>query len=269
MTTGDLSAVVTGLLLALNLPPGLSPLIAALGGVFAIVVCKQFYGGLGYNPFNPALAARAFLLLSFTGAMTTWSASGWVVDADILTTATPLPADALTTATPLGFAKGGLRAGAAALGMTQSLAWRLFIGNINGCIGETSSLALLCGGTYLLWRKVIGWQTPVAFIGTVAAIAAILHAIAPGVQMPPLFHVLTGGLLLGAIFMATDMVTTPSTGAGQFIFGLGCGLLTMLIRTVGSGDYPEGVSFSILIMNAFVPLINRVTRRKPFGESHA
>ena len=268
-TTGDLSAVVTGLLLAFNLPPDLPPLLAALGGVFAIVVCKQFYGGLGYNPFNPALAARAFLLLSFTGAMTTWSASGWVSAADALTTATPLPPDAMTTATPLGFAKGGLKAGAAAFAMTPSLAWRLFIGNVNGCVGETSALALILGGIYLLCRKVIRWQTPVAFISTVAIGAAVLHAASPATQMPASFHLLAGGLLLGAIFMATDMVTSPTTGAGQFVFGLGCGILTLVIRTVASGDYPEGVSFSILIMNAFVPLINRFTRVKPFGESHA
>lgn len=268
-TTGDLSAVVTGLLLALNLPPGLPPHIAALGGLFAIVVCKQFYGGLGYNPFNPALAARAFLLLSFTGAMTSWTASGWVSAADVLTTATPLPPDAMTTATPLGFAKGGLKAGAAALGMTPALGWRLFLGDVNGCVGETSALALLLGGAYLLWRKVISWQTPVAFIGSVAVISAILHAVSPATQMPPQFHLLTGGLLIASIFMATDMVTSPITGAGQLVFGLCCGGLTMLIRAVPSGDYPEGVSFAILIMNAFVPLINRFTRKVPFGESHA
>lgn len=268
-TTADLSAVVTGLLLAFNLPPGISPLLAAVGGIFAIVVCKQFYGGLGYNPFNPALAARAFLLLSFTGAMTTWSASGWVSVADVLTTATPISPDAMTTATPLGFAKGGLKAGAAALGMTPALGWRLFLGDVNGCIGETSALALLLGGAYLLARKVIPWQTPLAFIGTVAVGATIIHAVSPATQMPASFHLLTGGLLLGAIFMATDMVTSPTTGRGQLIFGFCCGVLTLVIRTVASGDYPEGVSFSILIMNAFVPLINRFTRKIPFGESHA
>ena len=265
-TTGDLSAVVTGLLLAFNLPPGISPLLAVVGSVFAIVVCKQFYGGLGYNSFNPALAARAFLLLSFTGAMTTWTASSWVSAADVLTTATPLPPDAMTTATPLGFAKGGLRAGAAALGMTPALGWRLFLGDVNGCIGETSSLALLLGGGYLLWRKVIGWQIPVAFIGTVAIYAAILRIGSPAIAMPMPFHLFAGGLFLGAIFMATDMVTSPTTAKGQFIFGLCCGILTMVIRTVPSGAYPEGVSFSILIMNAFVPLIDRFTRKTPFGE---
>jgi len=268
-TTGDLSAVVTGLLLAFNLPPDLPPLLAAVGSVFAIVVAKQFYGGLGYNPFNPALAGRVFLLLSFTGAMTTWSASGWVGAADLLTTATPLPPDAVTTATPLGFAKGGIRAGAAAFAMTPSLCWRMFLGDINGCIGETSSLAILVGGLYLLWRKVISWRIPAAFIGSVAIYAAVLRFAAPAVAMPVSFHLLAGGLFLGAFFMATDMVTSPTTPAGQIVFGICCGVLTMLIRTIASGSYPEGVSFSILVMNAFVPLVNRFTRKTPFGESNA
>lgn len=268
-TTWDLSAVVTGLLLAFNLPPGLPLWMAVVGALFAIIVAKQLFGGLGYNPFNPALAARAFLLVSFTGAMTTWSASGWISSADILTTATPISPDAMTTATPLGFVKGGLKAGALPIGMTPTLALRLFIGDVNGCIGETSSLALLVGGLYLMWRKVISWHIPVAFISSVALYAAVLHIVAPAASMPVPFYLLTGGLFLGAFFMATDMVTTPSTGRGQFIFGLCCGILTMVIRTVLSGNYPEGVSFSILVMNAFVPLIDRFTKRTPFGEHHA
>lgn len=268
-TTGDLSAIVTGLLLAFNLPPDLPIWMAALGSLFAIVVCKQLFGGLGRNPFNPALAARAFLLISFTGAMTSWSASGWISSADILTTATPISPDAMTTATPLGFVKGGFKAGVAQIAMTPSLAWRMFLGNVNGCLGETSSLAILAGGIYLMWRKVVSWHIPVAFIGTVAIYAAILHAAQPAASMPVPFHLLAGGLFLGAFFMATDMVTSPTTHAGQLVFGVGCGLLTMIIRTVVSGDYPEGVSFAILIMNAFVPLIDRATKKRPFGESHA
>lgn len=268
-TTGDLSAIVTGLLLAFNLPPDLPIWMAVLGGLFAIVIAKQVFGGLGYNPFNPALAARAFLLISFTGAMTTWSASGWISSADILTSATPISPDAMTTATPLGFVKGGFKAGTASIGFTPALAWRLFLGDVNGCIGETSSLAILVGGLYLMARKVISWHIPAAFIGTVAIYAAILHCAAPDTSMPVAFHVLSGGLFLGAFFMATDMVTTPATHAGQLVFGVFCGILTMVIRTVPSGNYPEGVSFSILIMNAFVPLIDRLTRRTPFGETNA
>lgn len=268
-TTGDLSAVVTGLLLAFNLPPDLPLGIAAVGSLFAIVVCKQLFGGLGRNPFNPALAARAFLLVSFTGAMTSWGASGWISAADVLTTATPISPDAMTTATPLGFVKGGFKAGVAQIAMTPSLALRMFVGNVNGCIGETSALALLAGGIYLMWRKVISWHIPVSFIGTVAVYAAILHAAAPAASMPVAFHLLAGGLFLGAFFMATDMVTSPATHAGKIVFGVGCGLLTMVIRTTVSGDYPEGVSFAILVMNAFVPLIDRATKKRPFGESHA
>ena len=243
-TVGDLSAVLTGLLLALNLPPDLPLWMAATGGVFAIGVCKQAFGGLGYNPFNPALAARAFMLISFTGAMTTWSSSAWH------------GADAVTTATPLAFIKKG----ADGFDWSQaSLLKDLFLGNVNGCIGEVSALALLIGAAYLLLRKVITWHIPVAFIGTV-----FLFALCKG-GVPPLVHVLSGGVVLGACFMATDYVTSPTTAKGKLIFGCGCGLLTMLIRTAPTGAYPEGVSFSILIMNALCPLINRWTQPKAFG----
>ena len=243
-TVGDLSAVLTGLLLALNLPPDLPLWMAATGGVFAIGVCKQAFGGLGYNPFNPALAARAFMLISFTGAMTTWSSSAW------------RGADAVTTATPLAFIKKG----ADGFDWSQAALLKdLFLGNVNGCIGEVSALALLIGAAYLLWRKVITWHIPVAFIGTV-----FLFALCKG-GVPPLVHVLSGGVVLGACFMATDYVTSPTTAKGKLIFGCGCGLLTMLIRTAPTGAYPEGVSFSILIMNALCPLINRWTQPKAFG----
>lgn len=255
---GDLSAVVTGLLLAFNLPPDLPIWMAIVGSAFAIVVCKQLFGGLGYNPFNPALAARAFLLVSFTGAMTTWSGSYW------------LAADSVTTATPLGFVKETFKnGGAIPFDMDMPMIWRFAIGDINGCIGETSAIALLIGGLYLIFRRVISWHIPATFIGTVAIYAAILRFAAPTASMPISFHLLSGGLFLGAFFMATDMVTTPSTRKGKIIFGICCGILTMVIRTVTSGDYPEGVSFSILIMNAFVPLINRATRIKPFGGTYA
>lgn len=248
-TLGDFSAVVTGLLLALNLPPDLPVWMAAVGGVFAIGVAKQVFGGLGYNPFNPALAARAFLLISFTGPMTTWTKSAWTLSAGNV--------EATTTATPLALIKKG----AEGFDWSQAaLIKDLFIGNVNGCIGEVSALALLIGAAYLLYRKVITWHIPVAFIGTV-----FLYAMFKG-GVPPLVHVLSGGCVIGACFMATDYVTSPITAKGKLIFGCGCGLITMLIRTAPTGAYPEGVSFSILIMNALTPLINRFTQPKPFGK---
>lgn len=274
-TTSDLSAIVTGLLLAFNLPPNLPIWMAVIGTVFAIVVAKQVFGGLGYNPFNPALAARAFLLVSFTGAMTTWSGSAWIGDAALsgVTEATPHTTgllgvvDGMTCATPLGVVKASFKHGVGApFVYDNAMMWRFFVGNMNGCIGETSALALLLGGAYLIARKVIGWHIPLSFIGTVAVYAAILRFCSPALSMPVSFHLLSGGLLLGAFFMATDMVTTPTTKAGKVVFGIGAGVLTMVIRTVVSGDYPEGVSFGILIMNAFVPLINRFTRKRVFGE---
>jgi len=247
-SVGDLSAVLTGLLLALNLPPDLPLWMAAAGSVFAIAVAKQVFGGLGYNPFNPALAGRAFMLISFTGAMTTWTKSGWMVAAGGL--------DAETTATPLAFIKKG----AEGFDWSQAaLLKSLFVGNVNGCLGEVSALALLLGAAYLLVRRVITWHIPVSFLATVF-LFALLHG-----GVPPLVHVLSGGVVLGACFMATDYVTSPATAKGKLVFGLGCGLLTMLIRTAPNGAYPEGVSFSILIMNALVPLINRFTQPKPFG----
>ena len=230
-TVGDLSAVVTGLLLAFNLPPTLPFWMAVLGSLFAIVVAKQVFGGLGYNPFNPALIGRAFLLVSFTGAMTTWTATA------------PFAPDAVTTATPLGLAKEALRAG----------------------LPPPSAIAIVLGACYLRARKVITWHTPAAYLATVALYAAVLRFASPATAMPVSFHLLSGGLMLGACFMATDMVTSPTTHAGKVVFGIGCGLLTMVIRTVKTGAYPEGVSFAILIMNAFVPLINRATAHAVFG----
>lgn len=254
-TLGDLSALVTGILLALNLPPGLPLWQAALGSVVAIAVAKQVFGGLGYNPFNPALIGRAFLLISFTAAMTTWSASDWS------------GVDALATATPLGAAKDAFKAGhGLPFAWSGSVVGRLFTGDINGCIGETSALALLLGGVYLLARRVITWHVPVSYLGSVAVYAAILQIVRPaGMALPVHVHLLSGGLMLGAFFMATDMVTTPVTRRGLLVFGVGCGLLTMVLRTVPTGAYPEGVSFAILIMNAFTPLINRATRPRRFG----
>ena len=249
-SVGDLSAVLTGLLLALNLPPDLPLWMAAVGGVFAIGIAKQAFGGLGYNPFNPALAARAFMLISFTGAMTTWGFPRGYEDVAAATGATPV--DAVTCATPLALIKKG---DVAQLASLKSM----LLGNIGGCIGETCAIALLIGAAYLLVRRVITWHIPVSFLATVF----IFEFFKGGV--PPVFHVLSGGAILGACFMATDYVTSPITAKGKIAFGIGCGLLTMCIRS--GGGYPEGVSFAILMMNAATPLINRFTQPKPFGRA--
>jgi len=257
----DLSAVVTGLLLAFNLPPSLSSGIALIGCIFAIAVAKQVFGGIGYNPFNPALIGRVALLISFPVAMTNWPSplnpARWVGLSWV---------DATTTATPLAMAK-------VAEGAHQLPVWdnatmlNSLIGNTNGCIGEVSAAALLLGGLYMLYRRCITWHIPVAYIGTVAIFATILRIAQPDISVPPVYHILSGGLMLGAIFMATDMVTSPLTKSGMLIFGTGCGLLTMIIRRWGG--YPEGVSFAIIIMNSITPLINRATRPRVFGHGKA
>ncbi len=237
-TIKDLSAVVTGLLLAFNLPPTVPLWLAAVGGVFAIIVEKQFFGGIGQNIVNPALAARAVLLASWPVSMTTWTIDG------------------VSTATPLALLKERT------LSSLPSLT-DVFIGHVGGCIGETSALALLLGGAYLLFRKVISWHIPVVYIATVFVLTAILGR--DGfMSANPLYEIFLGGLMLGAFFMATDYTTSPMTKQGQVIFALGCGVLTTLIRLYGG--YAEGVSYSILIMNLFVPLIDRVTVPRIFGE---
>jgi len=253
-TIGDLSAVVTGLLLALNLPAGIPLWMAVVGSVFAIFIAKQVFGGLGMNPFNPALAARAFMLISFTGPMTTWLKPLWWKTPEAMTTATPLAAmkrlfacDVTTNATPH---------------VTKALAslpdtWDMLVGNMPGCIGEVSALALAIGAVYLICRRVITWHIPVTFLLTVW----IYSYFAGGA--PAHLQLLTGGVMIGACFMATDYVTSPTTAKGKLVFGFGCGLVCMLIRQFGS--YPEGCSFAILVMNAVCPLINRWTQPKPFG----
>ncbi|MEA3306242.1 MAG: RnfABCDGE type electron transport complex subunit D [Elusimicrobiota bacterium] len=232
----DGSALVTGILLALNLPSNFPYWMAVLGSFVAIVVVKQLFGGLGFNIFNPALAARVFLLISFPVAMTVWPE--------------PFAIDMQTAASPLGLLKTeGLNA---AKSITL---WQAFVGKVGGSLGETSALALLLGSIILFWKKYITWIIPVSFIGSTLAFTGIFHYMYPLQYASPLWHFVTGGLLLGALFMATDMVTTPVSRRGQFIFGTGCGLLTGIIRLFGG--YPEGVSFAILIMNGFVPLIDR------------
>lgn len=252
---GDLSAIVTGILLAFNLPPSLPSWMAVVGCFFAIVIAKQIFGGIGYNPFNPALIGRVAMTMSFPAAMTAWSK--WRVPS-------PVSIDQITHATPLDLVKTGLETnGQVPFNFDQATAMQFFTGNMNGCIGEVSAAALLAGGIYLLIRRCISWHIPVAYLGTVVVFSLILWLIDKENNMPPHFHLLTGGLMLGAIFMATDMVTSPVTKKGMLVFGAGCGFLTMLIRKWGA--YPEGVSFSILLMNSVTPLINRGTKPRVFG----
>ncbi len=253
VTVSDGSAAVAGLLLAFNLPPGVPLWLPAVGAVFGIAVGKHAFGGLGQNIFNPALVGRVFVMHSWLGTMTTWTPPRTSLYRGV---------DALTYATPLGAAKEAVESlvpGADGLVSTADMFW----GNIGGCIGETSALALLLGGAFLLWRGYIRWQTPVSFIAAVGILAWLLPASEDALALTPLQHILGGGLLLGAIFMATDMVTTPVTGTGMLIFGTGCGVITALIRLYGG--FPEGVCYSILIMNAFTPLIDRYTRPRIFG----
>ena len=237
-TVGDLSCVVTGILLALNLPVTINPLIAVFGSVAAIVVVKQMFGGIGQNFVNPALTARIILLNSFPSRMT-----HWVQPFDYAATA-----DAVTTATPLGILKEG--------GGELPSYLDLFLGNTGGCLGETCALAILLGGVYLIARRVISPVIPVTYLATVAALSMMMGR-------DPLFDLLSGGLLLGAFFMATDYTTSPLYFWGRIVFAFGCGLVTMLIREFGS--LPEGVSYSIILMNILTPLIERAIKPRPFG----
>ncbi len=252
----DGSAVVTGVLLAMCLPPSLPLFMAVIGAVVAIVLAKQVFGGIGYNPFNPALVARVFLLISFPAAMIQWTAPDPPLhDYSAVTTATPL--DAWETKWS-GLDETG--------GFFEQYATRdLFFGYQSGSLGEGSAFLLLIGGLFLIWRRCVHWQIPAFYLGTVTLIAIILYGIDPQRYLPPTYHLFSGGLMMGALFMATDMVTSPVTRRGMMIFGAGCGILTMVIRVWGS--FPEGVSFAILLMNATVPLLNRCTRPRVLGES--
>lgn len=242
-TLGDFSALLTGILLGMNLSPLTPWWVCVIGSLLAIGLAKQIYGGLGFNPFNPALVGRVGLIIAFPAILTTWAPTRF------------MHTDAITTATPLGQWQTN--------GVIGHAYWDYFIGNVGGCIGETSALALLIGGVILIARRLIRWEVPVFYIGTVLVFTGIVYLLSPDKQAPPLFHLLTGGLFLGAFFMATDMVTSPMGRLGAIIFGIGCGIVTCVIRIWGS--YPEGVSFSILFMNALVPLIDRLTVPRPFG----
>ncbi len=233
----DGSAVVTGLLLALILPPTIPLWMAAIGSVFAIAIVKEAFGGLGYNIFNPALGGRAFMTASFSAEMTTWALPmGFIADA--VTSATPLAEGLIPEVDKLSQYK------------------ELFLGNTGGSIGETSVLMILIGGLLLIALRIIDWRIPLAYIGTVALLTLVLGQDA-------IFHILAGGLMLGAFFMATDYVTSPLTHKGRIIFGIGAGILTVIIRLYGG--LPEGVAFSILLMNAITPLIDRYVKIRPYG----
>ena len=252
-TICDGSAVITGVLLAFNLPSNLPIWIIILGALFAIGVGKMSFGGLGNNPFNPALAGRVFLLLSFPVQMTSWPVVGQ------LTAYT----DATTAATPLNPMKQIAGGNIEALKDLPS-SFDLLIGNNGGCLGEVSALALLLGLAYMLWKKIITWHIPISILATVFVFSGIMHLVDPELYVSPVLQLLTGGLMLGAIFMATDYVTSPMSKKGMLIYGVCIGLLTVIIRLFGA--YPEGMSFAILIMNAFTPLINTYCKPKRFGE---
>jgi len=253
----DGSAVVTGLLLAFNVPSSLPWWQVVIGSIVAIGIGKMAFGGLGKNIFNPALVARVFLLVSFPVSMTTWPKP-------IESRMQLFDFDGLTGATALGELKTRLALGETVSQIKLPTHESLFFGEIGGSLGEVSAIALIIGGIYLLYRRIITWHIPVAYILSTAVFAWILWMVNPEQYIDPTFHLLAGGLMLGAIYMATDMVSSPMTPAGMIVFGIGCGVLTMLIRVFGA--YPEGVSFAILIMNAFVPLINKAFKPKRFGE---
>ena len=250
VTIGDCSAAVTGLILALNLPVSIPLWQAVVGCAVAIIVVKQLFGGIGHNFANPAMTGRIVMFLAFSSAMATWAPAALNPGAALGSWYSPAAVDAVATATPLRYLKNG------ELGDFTVL--RLFLGAVGGSMGETSALALLTGGCYLVYRRVISWHTPAAFICTVF----VLSLLRGGASFA-LAEIFAGGLFLGAIFMATDYATTPSTSAGRVVFGIGCGLITCLIRFFGS--YPEGVSFSILLMNILTPYISKWTMSKPLG----
>ena len=257
-TLTDGSAIITGLLLGLNLPSNIPIWMVVVGALFAIGVGKMCFGGLGQNLFNPAIVGRCFLLVSFPAAMTSWPVIGQL---DSYT-------DVTTGATPLALMKEAIKTGDSSLLKGLPDAFELLVGNVEngfgaGTIGEVCALALLVGLAFMLWRRIITWHIPVSIILTVFVISLILHLVNP-IYANPMQVIFSGGLMLGAIFMATDYVTSPMTPCGQLVYGVGIGLLTIIIRNWGS--YPEGMSFAILIMNAFTPLINNYFKPRRFGE---
>jgi len=242
------SGVVTGLLLAMTLPPGLHLGYVVLGSVFAIAIGKEIFGGLGNNIFNPALLGRAFLQASFPVKMTTWVQTN------------QMTMDAKTFATPLG----GFKFGEGVIHSFSDYFNGLIMGNVGGCLGETSSIAIIVGGLFLIWKNWADWRIPTSFLGTVFVLGGLFWLIDPVTYPDPVFHLFAGGLMIGAFFMATDMVTSPEMPLGNWIFGIGCGFFVIIIRLFGG--LPEGVMYAILLMNGVTPLINRYTKPKVFGE---
>lgn len=260
VTVNDGSAAVAGILLAFNIPANIPSWILIIGALVTIGVGKMSFGGLGKNPFNPALVGRVFMLISFPVQMTSWPIPKPIFDGGLMT-------DAITGPTALGILKEGIGAGKTIDQIMTDPSMPEYIdrltGNMGGSLGEMSAIALILGGIFMVWRKVINWQLPVSIIVTVFVFAGIFHLIDPTHYIDPMFHLFTGGLMLGAIYMATDMVSSPMNMSGKLIFGIGIGLLTIIIRLWGA--YPEGISFAILIMNAFTPLINNSFKPKRFG----
>lgn len=256
-TVTDGSAILTGLLLGFNLPSNLPIWIIIIGALVAIGIGKMTFGGLGANLFNPALVGRCFLLVSFPAQMTSWPVAGQL----------GAYTDATTSATPLSVMKDAIKSGDASLLSQLPDSVSLLLGNAGtsgaGCLGEVCALALLAGLAFMLWKKIITWHIPVSIIGTVFVLSGLLH-MCDAVYADPFTVIFSGGLMLGAIFMATDYVTSPMNNRGQLIYGVSIGLLTVVIRNWGA--YPEGMSFAILIMNAFTPLINTYVKPKRFGE---
>lgn len=254
-TLNDMSAIVTGLLLAFNLPSNLPLWIVIIGALVAIGIGKMSFGGLGKNIFNPALVGRVFLLISFPVQMTSWPVAKMFNSSFM---------DGITGPTTLGMLKEGLAKGETVQQLTEKVNYVDMLTGFDklGSMGEISALFIILGGIYLIFKKVITWEIPLTFILSAFIFSGILYLIDNSLYVDPIFHIISGGLLLGAVFMATDMVTSPMTKMGQIIFGVGCGLLTIIIRVWGA--YPEGVSFAILIMNALVPLIDSYTKPKRF-----
>jgi electron transport complex protein RnfD len=255
-TVTDGSAIITGILLGFNVPASLPWWALLIGSIVAIGVGKTAFGGLGNNPFNPALVGRVFLLISFPVQMTSW----------------PIPfasrfqfIDAATGATPLAIIKEGIDAGKPISELMSEIPsyLSLLLGDLGGCLGEISAVGLITGFAYMLWKKITTWHVPVAMLGTMFIFTGVLWLINPDKYIDPVFHILTGGALLGAFYMATDYVTSPMTVKGMLIYGVGIGFITVVIRVFGS--YPEGVSFAILIMNGFVPLMDKYIKPKRFG----
>ena len=263
-TLWDWSAAVTGVILALNLPSTAPWWLCIAGAFIAIVIAKGVFGGLGQNPFNPAAAARVALLVGFAGPMTNFAKPIRGIAGEVQCVSGPTAsADFVSCPTPLGLAKAAETVEEINVLQTGEQLWNYFVGNIGGSLGETSALAILIGGIALICMRVISWHIPCAMLGSVALFTAMVHGFAPDLTPGPLFHLTTGGVMIGAFFMATDMVTSPMSKQGMIIFGAAIGILTCVIRIWGG--YPEGVSFSIVIMNALVPLIDRYCFKRPFG----